>query len=400
MAAIPASIRNKNPGAMYPGKSATKFGATVVNIIGGGHKIAEFPSHIHGAAALFDLLRRFYCGLSVLDAITKWSGGNHVDAYLASLAKSGIKPGDILSSEVLATPDDAIRLAKAMAKHEAGKAYPMTDDDWRKAFALSINGPPVEDADAPAVWTETDTTPWLTIAHAYRGVHEDSRPGEHNAKVLGMFALCGRPDVNTDETPWCAAFVGACLRQAGYDIPPTYGRDFANIQARSYVRYGAAVKPRDVRPGDIFTEARGSYPSGHVGFVESVDHKAGTFRATHGNTSNQVKIDDEAPRPISGVLAFRRPLEANKPVVETVRESQSLKSIFGVIAVGFSWAATKLGELFGLLPSAVDTAGPTVQSVNTVGGWLGFSIPPSVYAVAALAALTVAFIRLVQEKRQ
>ncbi len=41
--AIPASIRNKNPGAMYPGVSSRKFGALQTNVIGGGHLIAQFP---------------------------------------------------------------------------------------------------------------------------------------------------------------------------------------------------------------------------------------------------------------------------------------------------------------------------------------------------------------------
>ena len=78
--AIPASIRNNNPGAQYPGASSRKFGALRTNTIGGGHLIAQFPDKVSGAAALFDLLLRLYVGLSLKDALTKWSGGKPINA--------------------------------------------------------------------------------------------------------------------------------------------------------------------------------------------------------------------------------------------------------------------------------------------------------------------------------
>ncbi len=58
---IPATIRNNNPGGMYPGKSSKKFGSTSYETLrskDGVHKIATFPTKLHGAAAMFDLLDR------------------------------------------------------------------------------------------------------------------------------------------------------------------------------------------------------------------------------------------------------------------------------------------------------------------------------------------------------
>jgi hypothetical protein len=60
---IPASIRYNNPGAQYPGASASAFGSTGFGIIGGGHKIARFDDPESGAAAQFDLLNRRYAGM-------------------------------------------------------------------------------------------------------------------------------------------------------------------------------------------------------------------------------------------------------------------------------------------------------------------------------------------------
>lgn len=53
---IPASIRNNNPGAMYPGPSAKKFGSKRFETLkshDGTHKIACFDDPVHGAAAQF-----------------------------------------------------------------------------------------------------------------------------------------------------------------------------------------------------------------------------------------------------------------------------------------------------------------------------------------------------------
>ncbi len=80
---IPASIRNRNAGAQYPGPSARKFGSTGFETLrskDGVHKIATFPTHLHGAAALFDLLDRRYTGLTVEKAIGLGAGVGNSEA--------------------------------------------------------------------------------------------------------------------------------------------------------------------------------------------------------------------------------------------------------------------------------------------------------------------------------
>ncbi len=132
-----ASVRFNNPGAMWPGPSAKKFGAEEsVNLRDGqGNKIAVFPDAVSGAAAQFDLMSNKYAGKTLGGAIRQWSGGNSVGTYLQGIYRdTGLRPDTVLTPEMLRDPEVAIPLAKAMAQHEAGKAYPLNDQEWRAGF--------------------------------------------------------------------------------------------------------------------------------------------------------------------------------------------------------------------------------------------------------------------------
>lgn len=138
----PAAIRYNNPGAMYPGPSASKFGAVGTETIGGGHKIAVFPDAVSGAAAQFDLLASDkYVGLKVKDAIAKWSGGNSVGTYLGVLKdQAGVDGNATLTAEMVRDPKIAVPLAKAMARQESGKDYPLSDEQWQQAHRMALGG--------------------------------------------------------------------------------------------------------------------------------------------------------------------------------------------------------------------------------------------------------------------
>lgn len=158
MALIPASIRNSNPGAMYPGPSSKKFGSVsyeTLNSKDGVHKIATFPTHVHGVAALFDLLARSYTGLTIQAAITKWCGGYYVNTYTRVLEdKAGVKPGDTLTLDLIRDPEKGIALGKAMAFQEAGREYPLDDAGWLEGHAMAFAG----GSTAPA-WSPDNDVP-------------------------------------------------------------------------------------------------------------------------------------------------------------------------------------------------------------------------------------------------
>lgn len=141
MTQAPASIRYNNPGAMWPGQSSKRFGASDYATIGGGNQIAIFSDPVNGAAAQFDLLSRNYTGLPLAEAIRKWSGGNASDAYVANIAKrTGLSPDTVLTPEFFSDAGRSIPLARAMAAHEAGADYPLSDEQWSRAFQMAQGG--------------------------------------------------------------------------------------------------------------------------------------------------------------------------------------------------------------------------------------------------------------------
>lgn len=154
--------------------------------------------------------------------------------------------------------------------------------------------------------------PWLTIARGELGVREYGnkgglRPGpngelsnprvERYQKAVGM-----RQD---DEVPWCAAFAGWCLEQAG--LPSTNSG-----AARSYARWGIGL--RDPRPGCVVVLWREMVngPHGHVGFFEREDSKGIWILA--GNQGNAVTV---RPFPRRRLLAFRWPTDAMLAAIVT-----------------------------------------------------------------------------------
>jgi hypothetical protein len=138
---IPATIRNNNPGGMYPGPSSRKFGAKTFETLrsrDGTHKIATFPTKVHGAAAMFDLLGRAYCDRTVEQAVTKWCGGHYVSTYLKVLQqRGGIPPSQMIDKSFLRDHQRSIPLVRAMAWQEAGQEYPLSEQDWLAAHTMA-----------------------------------------------------------------------------------------------------------------------------------------------------------------------------------------------------------------------------------------------------------------------
>lgn len=159
---IPASIRNHNPGAMYPGTSSKKFGSSSYETLrskDGVHKIATFPSPIQGAAAMLDLLDRSYRGLTIERAIARWCGGFYVSTYLKVLEAAGVTRSTVLTYDLLRDPAKVLPLVKAMALQEAGREFPLSDEEWARAhvcaFAESVAPAFSPDNDVPSPKPET-----------------------------------------------------------------------------------------------------------------------------------------------------------------------------------------------------------------------------------------------------
>lgn len=118
---------------------------------------------------------------------------------------------------------------------------------------------------------------WLDKARSYLGEREIKGP-KHNSKILRMFELIRTPWFRDDETPWCAAFVGACLEEVG--IVST-----RSAAALSYANFGVEL-PRPA-VGAIAVKKRNG--GGHVGFVVGRD-KNGRLLILGGNQNDMVTI--------------------------------------------------------------------------------------------------------------
>lgn len=163
----PASIRTKNPGAMWgrtgPRPSSDKTVATNAVLplkwgsketiylsdgTGQGNNIAVFPTYVQGICAQLDLWRssKHYKNKAFKDAIRTWSGGNNVEDYIAFVLKRvpGMKR-DTIMDDAFWRSKMGLAFLKAQAWHEAGKPYPAPDADWLEAQRRVMGGPKPKD---------------------------------------------------------------------------------------------------------------------------------------------------------------------------------------------------------------------------------------------------------------
>ena len=105
--------------------------------------------------------------------------------------------------------------------------------------------------------------PWMLIANFLKGVTE-ATGAVADPKIQEMFRIAGFGEVHDDETPWCAAFVGACLKLSGFESSN-------KLNARSYFGFGERLQTP--RPGCIVVFWRESKNSakGHVAFFDHED---------------------------------------------------------------------------------------------------------------------------------
>ena len=121
---------------------------------------------------------------------------------------------------------------------------------------------------------------WLEQAWPETGIREVRGSGS-NPRIAALFKDAGHAQIKSDETAWCAAFVGACLARAGIDSTKS-------LLARSYLKWGEPID--SFRLGAIAVFSRGNDPGqGHVGFVlgESEDK----IYLLGGNQSDAVSVE-------------------------------------------------------------------------------------------------------------
>lgn len=141
---------------------------------------------------------------------------------------------------------------------------------------------------------------WIEEARTFLGLKEIKGP-KHAQAILDMWKAIKRGGIKDDETPWCAAFVGACLERVG--IQSTRFES-----AKSYLKWGEKLD-RPV-PGCVVVFTRDG--GGHVGFVVGKT-PSGNLLVLGGNQGDEVNIREF---PLTRVTGYRWPLNEPMPASE------------------------------------------------------------------------------------
>ena len=138
---------------------------------------------------------------------------------------------------------------------------------------------------------------WLTEARKLIGVRE-IKGQKHHPEIVQMWKDIKRGGIKDDETPWCAAFVGAMLERVGV-------KSTRFESAKSYLDWGQLLALPVVGCIVVFTREGG----GHVGFVVGRDAE-GNLLVLGGNQGDEVNIRSF---PVSRVTGYRWPIDRPIP---------------------------------------------------------------------------------------
>lgn len=215
----PASIRYKNPGAMWGNALARKWGAMPKAVSlndgkGQGNNIAVFPTHVQGICAQLDLWRTspHYRNKRFADAIAIWSGRNEVPSYIAFCKKRvpGLTEDTVMNDEFWRSPS-GIAFLKAQAWHEAGKPYPAPEEDWMEAQRRVFHGendfgpPPPKPMSTSKIGNTgigTGVAGAVVAADQIRDALDKANSVKQGAKDLGVLDMLHNLD--TSPTFWLA----------------------------------------------------------------------------------------------------------------------------------------------------------------------------------------------------
>lgn len=118
---------------------------------------------------------------------------------------------------------------------------------------------------------------WLSLAREYIWLKEIKGP-QHNPKIVEFWKKIKRSGIKDDETPWCAAFVGAVLETCGV-------QSTRFESASSYLNWGTIIQQPLLGCIVVFRREGG----GHVGFVVGRDEN-GRLLVLGGNQGDEVNI--------------------------------------------------------------------------------------------------------------
>lgn len=138
---------------------------------------------------------------------------------------------------------------------------------------------------------------WIDEARKHIGLQE-IKGGKHAPEIVQFWKDIKRGGIKDDETPWCAAFVGAMLERVGI-------KSSRFESAKSYLTWGVQLVEPISGCVVVFTRQGG----GHVGFCVGQD-SAGNLLILGGNQGDAVNVK---AFPRSRVTGYRWPHDIMLP---------------------------------------------------------------------------------------
>ena len=185
------------------------------------------------------------------------------------------------------------------------------------------------------------------VAESHVGVKEFPA-AKHNPTIVKYYKDSGHAWVQDDETPWCAAFVGAVLAECGLS-------GTKELNARSYLNWGQPVDLEQAKKGDVVVFWRGSKDGwkGHVAFYS--DHDEDTIWVLGGNQGDAVNVKGYPRGRLLGVRTLKQ-LRTKKIQSKTVKASMvqmTAAAGTGVTAVASLDGTAQLVAIVGAVVIAV-----------------------------------------------
>ncbi len=130
----------------------------------------------------------------------------------------------------------------------------------------------------------------LDFVSKYYGIKEI--PGnKHNKQVVNFFHELGFTHYNTDETPWCSAFINFCAKKNG-------AKYAVGLRARNWMNCGKAANPPKVGNIVVFGWGGKNSTAGHVGIYICQDEE-NTY-CLGGNQTDEVNITQFCTKDVLG----------------------------------------------------------------------------------------------------
>jgi uncharacterized protein (TIGR02594 family) len=208
-------------------------------------------------------------------------------------------------------------------------------------------------------------SPWFSVAMHFKGLTE-IHGSVANPQIVEMFRISGHAEVKDDETPWCAAFAGACLRLSGY-------RSSGSLGARSYENFGQDLKDAPQRGCIVvFTRGKPSAGTGHVAFFDRDD---GDHVIVLGG--NQGDAVTTASFPKNRVLAYRLPVDTaplptdtTLPNILTIDPANAPAHVLGIGDVAAATTGPREARATEVLSEG--SSGPQVVALQQALATAGF----------------------------